>query len=81
MWSMQFVISNTVIIAMRGGMTYRMMMISIPMYIWGIRLCVYLWIRKFKIAEDYRYKGMREDWEKFGMCAYYSIAYFGVFVS
>ena len=60
-------------------MTYRMIMISIPMYIWGLRLCIYLWVRKYKINEDYRYKLLRESWEAYGSCAYFVISYFAVF--
>ena len=46
--------------------------------IWAGRLSVYIFIRHK--SEDYRYKKMREDWEKKGDCYYYTKAFLQVYV-
>ena len=54
-----------------------MVLITVPVFIWGLRLAVYIGIRHK--SEDYRYKEMREGWEKKGSCFYYFASF--VFVS
>jgi steroid 5-alpha reductase family enzyme len=70
MWGLCFVIPNTVIWIIRGvimkdsfepAITARMIIITVPVFIWGLRLAIYIF-RRHK-SEDYRYKKMREDWE------------------
>lgn len=46
--------------------------------IWAARLSIYIFIRHK--SEDYRYKKMREEWEKKGNCFYYTKAYFVVYI-
>ena len=41
--------------------TIRMLMSSIPVFFWGVRLSGYIFVRHTR--EDYRYKEMREGWE------------------
>merc|ERR1719453_1358145 len=85
MWGILFVISNAVVLLLRAfngkdevnGITPRMYMISIPVFIWGLRLGIYLFIRHKR--EDYRYKEMREDWEKQGTCVYFTKAYMYIY--
>jgi len=55
----------------------RMYFVSIPVFLWGMRLGIYIWMRKK--SEDYRYKEWREGWEKSGSCNYYLNSYFKVF--
>jgi steroid 5-alpha reductase family enzyme len=76
MWSLSFCIPNVVIMILRAcsedpdaKITVRMLMGSIPVFFWGIRLSSYIWIRHTR--EDYRYQQMREDWDEGGKCSYY----------
>lgn len=55
-----------------------MILATIPVFIWGLRLSSYIFVRHK--SEDYRYKQMREGWEKGGSCVYYLKAFFFVFV-
>ena len=48
--------------------TPRMLMSSIPVFFWGLRLSSYIFVRHTR--EDYRYKEMREGWEAPGTCSY-----------
>jgi steroid 5-alpha reductase family enzyme len=48
--------------------TIRMLMASIPVFFWGVRLSSYIFVRHTR--EDYRYKEMREGWEEGGSCSY-----------
>lgn len=78
-WSILFVIPNAVILGMRGkdNITGRMWFITIPVLIWAARLSSYIAIRH--TGEDYRYKQLREGWEKAGTCGYYVQAYLFVY--
>ena len=58
--------------------TYRMILVTLLVIIWALRLSIYLAWRKN--TEDYRYKNMREDWEKHGTIAYLVISFFVVFM-
>jgi steroid 5-alpha reductase family enzyme len=76
MWSLSFCTPNIVIMIMRAvsddpaaKITTRMLIASIPVFAWGLRLSSYIWIRHTR--EDYRYQQMREDWDKGGKCSYY----------
>jgi len=58
--------------------TYRMILVTLLVIIWALRLSIYIALRKK--AEDYRYKEMRENWEKHGTFAYLLISFFVVFM-
>jgi len=58
--------------------TTRMILCSVPVLIWGLRLSSYIFFRHK--SEDYRYKKMREDWEAQGTVVYYLKAFFFIFV-
>ena len=86
MWSLSFVTPNAVIFILRhiessknedAQITLRMIMCSVPVLIWGLRLSSYIFFRHKR--EDYRYKKMREDWEAQGTVVYFLKAYFYVF--
>lgn len=47
-------------------------------FAWAMRLSFYIGMRHK--GEDYRYKEMREDWEKHGMLGYYVISFFVVYM-
>jgi steroid 5-alpha reductase family enzyme len=55
------------------GITARMWFITACITLWALRLSIYIFIRHKK--EDYRYKEMREDWTKQGVCVYYAKAF------
>ena len=80
MWSVQFSITNLVVWALRGfdTITPRMFLITVPVFLWTLRLSLYIVIRHR--GEDYRYKEMREGWDKAGRCGYYAQAYIFVYV-
>jgi len=80
MWGIMFCLPNAVLLAMRGAddITPRMWLISVPVFLWGVRLAVYILIRHK--SEDYRYKEMRLGWEAKGDCFYYFAAFMFVAV-
>jgi len=83
MWSLSFIIPNVLIIILRNlnndmHFTARMIAITVPVIIWGLRLSIHIAVRHK--SEDYRYKKMREGWEQGGSCVYYLKAYFIVFI-
>ena len=82
MWSLSFIIPNACIIILRlmndMALTPRMIAITVPVIIWGLRLSIHIAVRHK--SEDYRYKKMREGWEQGGSCVYYLKAYFIVFI-
>ena len=68
MWGICFIIPNIVIWILRGTtnefshkITTRMILITVPVVVWGSRLAIYIFMRHK--SEDYRYKEMREGWE------------------
>ena len=90
-WGLLFCVANLTVLILRAtnstknesnictecGMTMRMLFVSAPVFIWGLRLAIYICIRKK--SEDYRYKEWRLGWEAKGSCNYYANAYFKVF--
>lgn len=81
-WGIIFCIPNAVVILLRAfsgkedaewGITKRMVFITVPVFIWGFRLGIYIFIRHK--SEDYRYKNWRIEWEKKGDCYYYTRAF------
>ena len=58
-WGMTFIIPNVIIIVMRAldeddKITPRMLIATIPVCLWGLRLSYHIWSRHKR--EDYRYK-------------------------
>ena len=80
MWAQSFVIPNVILWVMRGEdeVTARMMLITVPVFIWASRLTWY--IIKRKKSEDWRYKEMRDKWEGHGDALYYLISFFVVYI-
>lgn len=80
MWSIFFSIPNAVIWGLKGSdnITSRMLIITIPVFIWAARLSTYIASRH--TGEDYRYKEMRLGWEKSGTCGYYAQAFTFVYM-
>jgi len=57
MWGLSFVIPNIALFIIRGingTITPRMILISTPVFFWGVRLAIYIGRRHKR--EDYRYK-------------------------
>jgi len=55
-----------------------MILISVPVLFWGVRLSYHIWKRHTR--EDYRYKQMREEWEAKGNFGYYFSAFAYVYI-
>ena len=76
-WSLSFLLPNIVVFIIRAvngiGITARMWLITSCLAIWSLRLSIYIFVRHKR--EDYRYKEMREDWTKQGVCVYYTKAF------
>ena len=68
-WGISFVIPNMIIVALRRDMlTWRMLLVNVPIIIWALRLSIYIF-RRHK-SEDQRYRKLREGWEAGGSCSY-----------
>lgn len=80
MWGMSFIFPNILILILRGyeEIQPRMILITMLVSIWGLRLSIYIWLRHK--SEDYRYKEMRNGWENSGKVFYYLAAFFFVFI-
>lgn len=80
MWSQGFCIPNAIILALRGGdnITPRMWLITIPVFVWGVRLSLYIAIRHQ--GEDYRYKIIRSRWGEDSAVRYYISAYLYIYI-
>jgi len=75
---MAAVVPNITIWIMRyDQITPRMIIATVPIIIWGVRLSAYIFIRHK--AEDWRYEVLRKQWEAKGDLAYYIVIYFYVF--
>jgi len=75
---MAAIVPNLTVWVMRyDSITPRMIIITVPIIIWGLRLTYYIF-RRHK-AEDWRYKVLREKWESKGDFVYYFVIYFYVF--
>ena len=69
MWSLSFVTPNIFLLIYRGvlsdyGICARQIFANILVFIWALRLSFHIFIRH--TSEDYRYKEMRQNWEKKG---------------
>jgi len=77
MWSVSFMLPNFTVLVIRMQnnleMNMRIILAQALVTIWCLRLSIYIWIRHTR--EDYRYKEMREDWEKGGTCVYLTKAF------
>merc|ERR1712153_180373 len=77
MWSLSFMLPNFTVLIVRTQkdleINARMILAQCLVSIWALRLSIYIGIRHTR--EDYRYKEMREDWEKGGTCGYYAKAF------
>ena len=78
-WGITFIIPNIIIWIMRyDQITIRMVIITVPVIIWGLRLSSYIFIRHK--GEDWRYEKERKKCEAKGECYYFSVSYFYIFV-
>ena len=72
-----FIIPNVYIFFARwlleGDVTPRMILVTSMVCFWGFRLAYHIWARHTR--EDYRYKELREGWERNGSCGYYVRAF------
>ena len=77
MWGLSFIITNLTVWVLRGEITRRMIMITVPVIIWGLRLGYHIWSRHK--GEDYRYFWMRKIMLKYGDLAYYVGSYISIY--
>ena len=63
-----------------GGLTHRMLLISIPTFVWALRMALHFTTKIMRTGEDYRFLTLRKEWESKGNCLYYVISYFCIFV-
>jgi len=79
-WGITISIPNAVLLGLRGtdSITPRMWLISVPVFVWAIRLFVYCVARKKE--EDFRYKQMREEWSENSLVGYFLKTYFFVYL-
>lgn len=80
LWGITFCLPNILILILRGSenITPRMILVTILVLIWGIRLSLYIFRRHKK--EDYRYQLMRRAWMRRGAVFYYVKSFFIIFM-
>jgi steroid 5-alpha reductase family enzyme len=81
-WGLSFIVPNAVMIGLqlRNGLTIdaRVMLVNLLVSAWGMRLAWHIG-RRHK-EEDYRYKAMRDRWNKIGTRTYYFYAFMYIFM-
>ncbi len=66
-WGLGFVVATIVLLINFGGGLFREVLIASMIFIWGIRLATYLFVRNWYKAEDWRYANWRKDWKARGI--------------
>ena len=78
-WGLTFLLPNLIVWIMRyDQITLRMVFVTVPVCIWGIRLSAYIFVRHK--GEDWRYEKERLKWEAKSDCFYFTVAYWYIFV-
>jgi steroid 5-alpha reductase family enzyme len=81
-WGLSFIVPNAALIGLHRYVGHsidpRTILINLIVSVWGMRLAWH--IGKRHTEEDYRYKAMRERWEKKSMNYYYFAAFMYVFM-
>ena len=81
-WGLTFITPIVSLIIVRlvdgTGVNARMWLVFALITVWGVRLAIHIGIRHN--GEDFRYKDMRDSWNKGGTCEYYTKAFFYIFI-
>ncbi|NVO18169.1 MAG: DUF1295 domain-containing protein [Bacteroidetes bacterium] len=72
-WGSGFVIVSAITLFIPGEITVKKLIISLAVTAWGLRLSIYLFIRKKGKGEDYRYKAWRNTWQRFRLRSYFQV--------
>ncbi len=65
-YSISFVLATTTLVIVQGGYSFPVLILWLIIFLWGIRLGTYLFVRIIKIRRDKRFDGIRESFVKFG---------------
>jgi steroid 5-alpha reductase family enzyme len=76
-WGLGFVIAGVFYFFTTEGFELRKLIVLTLLTIWGLRLSIYLGMRNFGKAEDFRYQQFRKD---YGEKRYWWISFFQVFL-
>ncbi|MCX7124262.1 MAG: DUF1295 domain-containing protein [Gammaproteobacteria bacterium] len=61
-WGIGFIIIDVALISQSKNMHVPQLMTSLLILIWGVRLGGYIYLRKIKNSEDFRYQEFRKNW-------------------
>lgn len=61
-WGVGFIVAAIASLALNPPVTDRKLLVTFFVFLWGVRLSSYLWVRMSGEAEDWRYKERREQW-------------------
>lgn len=63
-WGIGFMIATTIAFVYTGKFYFQNILVNLLVFVWGLRLSFYIFIRHLGKGEDYRYKEMRKQWGK-----------------
>jgi steroid 5-alpha reductase family enzyme len=63
-WGLGFVITTFILVVVSGKISPAVLIMSLMILIWGIRLSFYIYIRNLGKPEDFRYANWRREWGK-----------------
>ncbi len=63
-WGMGFVVLAVFMLGREQGYHWRRLLLSALVFVWGLRLSIYLYLRNKGKKEDFRYAKWRKDWGK-----------------
>lgn len=70
-WGIGFVLIDLILICQSSEINFPQLIISTLILIWGLRLSVYLYLRKRKKPEDFRYQALRKMWGRHSIIGSY----------
>lgn len=73
-WGITFIQTVIIGLVMTSDITLKMLVISIFVIMWGLRLSYHVFKRNYKKEEDFRYANFRREWKRyFNLRAYFQI--------
>lgn len=64
-WGVGFIIAAFSSLSFNGVVTERKLLVSLLVFLWGLRLSSYLWIRMHGKQEEWRHRARRAQWGRF----------------